>query len=192
MLFPGLAKISGRSTEFKETNDFFPTDPVATLKLLAVERFTGDIFDPCAGDGAILQVFATHGFTTTGADIRDYGGGYPIANFLEYPDDHAVDNVVTNPPYALFDAFLAKALRIARRKVVFLYSLQNLGQLRRSRQWTGAGGVRPNAIRVLTPCIKVNGKRSSWSHCWISFDKENPAAKTEFDWLLPELLDPKP
>ena len=42
-------------------NDWYPTPPEATLKLLEVEPFHGVIWEPAAGDGALCEVLREAG-----------------------------------------------------------------------------------------------------------------------------------
>ena len=67
----GNPKQQPKSREY----DFFPTHPLWTEALLNVERFTGTISEPCAGDGSMVKVLVDAGYVVDASDIRDYGAG---------------------------------------------------------------------------------------------------------------------
>lgn len=104
--------------------DFYPTPAWATYGLLAVEQFTGAIWEPACGDGAMAEVLRTTGCEIFASDLYDRGyasGGY---DFLAATVQ--AENVVTNPPFHSAEAFIHQALRCATRKVALLLRLQFL------------------------------------------------------------------
>jgi hypothetical protein len=114
-------------------DDFYPTPPEATEALLAHETFTGSIWEPACGDGAISRVLEAHGHTVKSTDLnyRNYGVG--DRDFLkEFPaHDIAVNptNIITNPPFKLAEEFIWKSLEMTadnRGKVAMLCKLQFL------------------------------------------------------------------
>ncbi len=112
--------------------DFFPTAPYCVLALLAVEAFTGDIGEFACGQGHIAEtlkhslpnrVLASDKFD------RGYGtAGIPIENILDAKGRGAVDNIITNPPYArgIIDPFIETAVALTRRKCALLMGLRAL------------------------------------------------------------------
>lgn len=89
------------------------TCPEATISLLYLERehLPLVIFDPCAGDGAIIKLLDKHGFTTFANDIKDYGlTGCVIGDYLTAPPLSGIAGIITNPPYKKAIPFLEKAL----------------------------------------------------------------------------------
>lgn len=56
-------------------HDFYPTPPEAVRALLSVETFTGSIWEPACGDGAISKVLIEAGFEVVSTDLIDRGFG---------------------------------------------------------------------------------------------------------------------
>lgn len=88
----------------REVNDFYPTPSEPTRALLAVElarlRTLGTIWEPAAGDGAMLREFAACGLPAVGSDLIDRGCGAVIRSFYDFgPGDAPGRAVVTNPPF---------------------------------------------------------------------------------------------
>ena len=57
----------------RQVDDWYPTPPEATLKLLEAEPFHGVIWEPAAGDGALADVLANSGHAVVASDLNDYG-----------------------------------------------------------------------------------------------------------------------
>ena len=70
------------------------------------------IWEPAAGDGAIVRPLQEAGFTVIASDIADYGlvGCSVGINYLEAPPLDDVEAIVTNPPFKLALRFAEKAL----------------------------------------------------------------------------------
>jgi hypothetical protein len=56
-------------------HDFYPTPPEAVRALLSVETFTGSVWEPACGDGAISKVLIEAGFEVVSTDLIDRGFG---------------------------------------------------------------------------------------------------------------------
>lgn len=89
----------------REEDDFYPTPPEPTQAFLAAElptlRGFQTIWEPAAGDGAMVREMEALGFTVVKSDLVDRGCGADIRNFYEYQKSTAPSNViVTNPPFA--------------------------------------------------------------------------------------------
>lgn len=80
-----------RSPATRATRDFYPTPEPATRALLRVEHFVGDIWEPCAGRGDMVQALQRAGYIVKASDIATGD------DVLQLPLRAA--NVVTNPPY---------------------------------------------------------------------------------------------
>jgi hypothetical protein len=90
--------------------DMYPTPPEATLSLLGLETLPRVIWEPAAGDGAIVRILQAAGHTVHASDIADYGAGYAQADYLASAPPAAVEAIVTNPPFKLALEFTQKAL----------------------------------------------------------------------------------
>ena len=90
---PGAYKSSGR-----QNDDFYPTPPDVTEALMRIEKFSGPIWEPCCGDGALAKIIENHGYDVFGTDINPRGYGLK-GNLFEF--DYTYYNIITNPPFRL-------------------------------------------------------------------------------------------
>lgn len=122
-------------------HDWYQDSPDATEALLRVERFAGMSWDPACGVGTIPKVLAGHGLTCLRSDIVDRGClGAAVMNFLsKEPREfgRVVDNIISNPPYGVAQAWAEHALSIAGSKVALLLPLTFLEGMKRA-QWLAA------------------------------------------------------
>jgi len=105
-----------RDPENESPNGFNPTSREAIVSLLVRERFPSYVVEePACGDGAISKVMQEFGYKTLNHDLYDHGYGIYGIDFLKR---HArvYDCMVTNPPFKLWDKFLAKAIALGYRK----------------------------------------------------------------------------
>ena len=114
-------------------NDYYPTPPEATLALLEREKFTGNIWEPACGDGAISKLLEAAGYDVKSTDLIDRGYGTGGVDFL-FADEEA-DNIITNPPFTLGEEFIWKALATTKGKVVMLTKLQFLEGAKRKKMF---------------------------------------------------------
>lgn len=114
-------------------HDFYPTPREATVALLERETFTGDIWEPACGDGAISKVLEEYGHTVRSTDLIDRGYGEGGKDFLFSADTAA--NIITNPPFTLGEEFIWKSLACTTGKVVMLTKLQFLEGAKRKKMF---------------------------------------------------------
>src|SRR5271155_2124345 len=96
--------------------DAYFSPPEAAGSLLHIEDgyLPKCIWEPAAGDGAIVRPLLDAGFTVIASDIVDYGlDGCKILDYLKARPMPEVQAVVTNPPYKLAVEFAEKALKEA-------------------------------------------------------------------------------
>ena len=123
-------RLAGHNLENnREKNDFYPTPPMATERLLDVEQFNGEIWECACGDGAISKPLLKNNYNVYSSDLIDRGYGDTGINFLE--SDKKVDNIVTNPPFNLATEFTLKAFELAKYKVVMLSKISYLEGVKR-------------------------------------------------------------
>jgi len=102
--------------------DFYPTPTWATEALFTVEKFSGVVLEPAAGDGAMVQVIKKYNDCVS----NDIVCGY---DFLS--ETRKFPNVITNPPFTLAKEFVEKAKIIADEKIALFLKLAFLeGQSR--------------------------------------------------------------
>jgi hypothetical protein len=166
----------------RNAHDFYSEPAWAVEGLLDVQRFSGLTFDPACGRGTIPCAFRERDLDCAAADIVDrsdvFYGDFRQGDFLTLEGaDGAVANIVCNPPFALAEPFLRKALIVATHKVAFLLRLSWLEG--RGRRWvydqTPLAAVHPFAARVSMPpgdsdVVPKGGAVAFawfvWSHDW--------------------------
>jgi hypothetical protein len=104
--------------------DAYFSPPEATISLIHIEssnlpRF---IWEPAAGDGAIVRPLKKAGFTVVASDIADYGlDNCTIGvDYLKAVPPAQIQGIVTNPPYKLAVPFAEKAIREVRYLALLL------------------------------------------------------------------------
>ena len=92
---------------------FTPTEAVTSVLHLEEEHLPSRIWEPAAGNGAIVRPFAAAGYQVIASDVADYGlDDCRIGvDYLSAPAEPDVQGIVTNPPYRLAVAFAEKALQ---------------------------------------------------------------------------------
>jgi hypothetical protein len=104
--------------ELRNSNDFYPTPPHATQALLERERFTGQILEPAAGDGAIVKVLRKYGYAVEAGDL--------LTGLDFFDCKGRIANVVTNPPYSRHLDFILHAKKLATGKIAMLLPVEFL------------------------------------------------------------------
>lgn len=86
----------------REKDDFYPTPPEPTRALLHAEierlRHFPCIWEPAAGDGAMVREMEALGLNVRASDLVDRGCEADIRSFYDFPVAPA-QAIVTNPPY---------------------------------------------------------------------------------------------
>lgn len=175
----------------RHRDDFYPTPPAGTRALLAVEKFTGPIWEPACGEGDMSRVLSEAGHTVISTDLNDYGYGEPRVDFLMEWQPRAA-NIVTNPPFKHAEDFARKALELTTGKVAMLCRLAWLeGKQRRelfegtplARIWVFSGRLHMERGKLAGPSgaggmiafawfVWEHGHKGAPSLGWVSPDKE--------------------
>lgn len=94
--------------------DAYFSPPEAVWSLLAIEaaHLPRSIWEPAAGDGAIVKPLEAAGYRVTASDLADYGlaGCETGIDYLKAKPRPGIQGIVTNPPYRLAMRFAEKAL----------------------------------------------------------------------------------
>lgn len=117
--------------ENREINDFYPTPPEGTEALLNVESFTGSVWEPACGDGAMSKVISDHGHVVCSSDLINRGYGRWGVDFLADPPVYKTANIITNPPFKHAQEFAERALDLTTGKVAMLCRLAWLESVKR-------------------------------------------------------------
>ena len=159
---------SGRAPLAEHRDDFYATPSEAVHALLQVETFSGTIWEPTCGDGAIVNPLRDIGHRVYATDLVERGcpdSESRVDFLLEPPPSFPIGAVVTNPPYALAGAFVTKALTLAP-KVVMLLRLAFLESQKRSAILDGGQLAKVYVFRERLPMMHRHGwtgKRTSSS-----------------------------
>jgi len=166
--------------------DFFPTPRWATFALIESEIFTGEIWEPACGDGAMSEVLAETGNPIVSSDLYDRGYGDAGQDFLTAQRTRA--NVITNPPFNSAEGFVASGLRVAQEKFALLLRLAFLEGANRTKsifQTTPPSRVWVFSERItFYPKGAVVAGSGTTAYAWFIWDKAH-AGPTELAWLKP-------
>lgn len=94
----------------RRSGDFYATPRDATVAFLEAEGerirgLDGGIWEPAAGDGAILDVLREYGIRSFGSDIVDRGAGTAVDSFYNFHTaPFGLGGIVTNPPFCEISA----------------------------------------------------------------------------------------
>lgn len=109
----------------RQGDDFYPTPPEVTKALVDhySELNSYTIWEPCAGDGAMVDVLAetnTQGIMAT--DLVPRRPGITKLDFLTEPCPFTsgIDAIITNPPFNLAPEMIEKALSYKPLMVAFV------------------------------------------------------------------------
>ena len=172
--------ISGYS-KTREPMDNYPTPDIATLSLMALEDFSGIVWEPACGSGAIAKHFP--GCVATDLRNDNIYGETDIDFLSEY---RKVNHIITNPPYRLAQQFVEHALECVDGKVAMLCKLAFLeGKARYSL-------FQKNPIKTVyvfskrLPLTKEGDTRKQSSmipFAWFVWEK-GYTGKTTVEWIL--------
>ena len=129
-----MAAKSPNSTNKREQDDFYATDPEALRKLIEdgcsewlyehfykAQRCHTPVWECACGNGNLASMlkFSLGGFEVIATDLKDRGYGLSGKDFLKmdahwlYHDMlYTVNIILTNPPYSLATEFIEHALEI--------------------------------------------------------------------------------
>jgi hypothetical protein len=86
-------------------------------QLLDVERFDGEVLDPCCGGGTIPSVCLERGLVATGSDIVDRGFGDVRDLFSR---TKPVDNIISNVPFKIAERCARHMIPLVRHKLALI------------------------------------------------------------------------
>ncbi len=110
----------------REEHEHYVEPEWCSRRLFEVEKFEGEIEDPCCGFGRIPEAAMQAGYTAAASDIvdRGYACQSPQRDFLSAYVP--ADNIVCNPPFDIFRPFAEHALKLAQRKVAMIWLVRTL------------------------------------------------------------------
>lgn len=109
---------SNHTSEEREQNDYYATEPKAVEILLENESFCHYVWECACGEGHISKVLMDTGYDVKSTDLIDRGfEGTEVLDFLktdvEYRKRDFSRDIITNPPYKYAKEFVEHALDIS-------------------------------------------------------------------------------
>ncbi|MBN9028888.1 MAG: hypothetical protein J0I23_03705 [Rhizobiales bacterium] len=165
----------------REKDDFYPTPPEPTRAFLHAEidrlRDFETIWEPAAGDGAMVREMETLGLTVRASDLVDRGCDADIRSFYDFPVAPS-PAIVTNPPFSECGWGNGKARWLYHAldtlDVEYMALLMNWS-------WPGAGGLAPflakhpiSRIYLMTWKVDFTGQGAPpMLNAWFCWDKRH-------------------
>lgn len=105
---------SNHTTEQRQEDDYYATDPIAIHKLCEVENFSKTILEPACGGGHMVKALLEKGYEVIPMDIVDRGcENVIIQDFFSFtPQEDCQFDIITNPPYKFAKEFVEHAIEI--------------------------------------------------------------------------------
>lgn len=171
----------------REENDHFVEPEWCAQRLFQVEKFTGTIQDPSCGFGRIVLAALSAGLPAFGCDIVDRGFPELRAQRDFFAQTTKVANIVSNPPFAVIEAYALHALDLALNKVALITETRRLPAAGRWLKHTPL-----KTIYFLTPrpsmppgyVIAAGGTLGGGKqdYCWLVWDHAS-SGPAEVRWL---------
>lgn len=163
------------STEDRQTEDYYATDPIAAEWLMQIEKLDHNIWECACGGGHLAKAFSDKGYNVRSTDLiyRNYGTGG--VNFLECTEPYNGD-IITNPPYRYAEEFIKHGLELIPdgNKVCMLLKVQFLEGKARQKMFKK---FPPKTVWVSSSRIKhgINGNftkaNSMMAIAWYVWEK---------------------
>ena len=121
----------GNPSRGRVSQDYYATHPDSTKALLEVEEIIYPALEPACGEGHISKLLDEE--QTQSSDLVYYG--YGIGGKTDFLTEEPIgdfNTVITNPPFSLFQEFVEKALKVAKKKVIMFGKLQALEGIKRA------------------------------------------------------------
>lgn len=193
------ANLAGTSTTRERIkDDFYATPETSTRAILDKEVLEGSIYEPAAGQGHIIKVLKEYypDSEIFATDLVDRGDPFNLGivgniDFLEKEYKQGeFDNIITNPPFNMAQAFIEKALTIATKKVIMFAKIQLLEGTERRKMFDK---FPPKTIYVFTKrqnpmrngsSVDEKGKPWASTMCfaWFVWEK-GYKGKPSIEWL---------
>lgn len=162
----------------READDFYPTPPEPTRALLYAERDRlqglGGVWEPAAGDGAMVRDLMAMGLMVYASDLIDRGCGAELRSFYDY-HEAPIKAIVTNPPFAECNrdpGWVRHALeRLGVEYMALLLPLNWLGAAGRAALWAQ---FPPARIYLMRWRIDFTGQGAPpMLNAWFVWDKKH-------------------
>ena len=188
------AIMAQRSRDTGYALDLFPTPPWATRALVRVlcEKLDYHISDdtilePASGRGHMASTLREYGARVISQDIHDYGCQDRVTDFLDKSVPYSVrpNWVITNPPFSMAEAFIFRALTIAKVGVAMLVRTNFLEGIGRHERLFKTHP--PASVHQFTGRVPMEGgccapdTSTATAYCWVIWIKG--VKDTRLDWI---------
>lgn len=168
----------------REEHEHYVEPEWCSQRLFQVEPFVQEVWDPACGFGRICESAHAAGHAVVGTDIVDRGYSHGSVDFLKA--DNVRANIVSNPPFDIFQDFARHALKLARNKVALIWLVPRLNAARwlaetpLARVWllTPRPSMPPG--HTITAGQKPGGGTQDF--CWLVWE-QGYRGKPELGWL---------
>lgn len=139
MSLTGTKLVGDNPERGRVENDYYATPFKATEDLLNALLESGEtlgndtILEPSAGEGHIVKIlkdfYPCNEITANDIAYRDSRLGIEVnggVDFLTYNPHYKFDTIITNPPFALAQEFIEKALELSNHYVIMFAKIQLL------------------------------------------------------------------
>lgn len=139
MSLTGTKLVGDNPERGRVENDYYATPFKATEDLLNALLESGEtlgndtILEPSAGEGHIIKIlkdfYPYNEITANDIAYRDSRLGIEVnggVDFLTYNPHYKFDTIITNPPFALAQEFIEKALELSNHYVIMFAKIQLL------------------------------------------------------------------
>lgn len=168
--------------------DFYPTPAKLTEKLLDIVPVSGIVLEPCAGDGAIVNLLKEKKIQTVTNDIGTYLNwdyNADATNHDSWNNWDYVDWVVTNPPFNAAPQIIPLAYEAASVGVAMLLRLSYLEPAGNRGEWLTEHSENLSDIIIFgqpRPSFTGNGT-DSCTTAWFVWRKSRITAGTQLHFL---------
>jgi hypothetical protein len=182
---------SGRHPLAERGADFYSTPPVAVRALLRTEKLPHRIWEPACGGGNIVLILRGAGHIVNASDLHDWDCPDSRKNVDFLSDARApagFNTIVTNPPFAQAEKFVAHGLELCSR-VIMLLRLAFLESERRTPLLDRGMLARVHVFKQRLPMMHRHnwpGPRASSAiaFAWFVFDRNHrgPITLDRISW----------
>jgi hypothetical protein len=159
----------------RKERDLYETPEWVTLALMPhLPKGQWSIWEPAAGSGKMVRALCLCGYSVTGSDIEDG------KDFLLTPMPGHTHAIVTNPPYALADEFIDRAMTLAKASFFAMLLRTDFDHAKTRRPYFADCSIFAKKV-VLTRRIQwfEDSKGSpSFNHAWFIWDRDHRGAPT--------------
>ena len=158
-------------------NDYYPTPPFIVDDFLEHEKLHGSIWEPACGEGHMSKSIENVYGKIISTDLIDRGFGKGGVDFLDDKNIQPVDNIITNPPFNLFNEFVLQAKQSANKKICMFGKLSWLEGTRRYKElWTDKEFPLKKVYQYVERLSLVKNtieerRRGMMPFCWFVFEK---------------------